>query len=126
MVVVMRNSSRCDQIATCKSAFQEAIKGFECDRRESDSRNGAMGYLRNCSGSKAAINASLAIRDTPARFCETDYNEKRPFTKFQPKRYLGENPKSMFPHVKFASRIFNLLVTLTRRRVSPRRHNHCR
>jgi hypothetical protein len=62
----MLKSSRRDQIAACKCACHEAIKGFECAEREYGSANGTMGYLRNKLGSKAAILRSLAIRDTPS------------------------------------------------------------
>ena len=65
MVVVMQNSSRRAYFATCKSAFHEANKGFECARRERGPGNGTMRCVRNRLGSKAAILGSLAIRDTP-------------------------------------------------------------
>ena len=123
MVVVMRNSSRRAYIAACKSAFQEAIKGFECARRERGPGNGTMGCIRNRLGPKAAILGSLAIRDTPSTLPKTPAHRRSgPFTKFQPKRYWDGYLKSMFPRVKQLTTNLDLLVTLTCERLCLHRH----
>jgi hypothetical protein len=100
MVVVMRNSSRRDQVAVCKSAFHEAIKGFECARRERSPGNGTMGFVRNRLGSKAAILGSLAIRDTPSTLLKLNSGgEAAHLRNFNHDVYWHDKPKSMFPRV---------------------------